>query len=70
MTTYDHTTTSLAVEFAVDRKTVRKKARALGLGIDFGGRAGFRYSDDDRRKLIDSLRPVTVAPRRKRRRAA
>lgn len=71
MTNYDYTTATLAAEFDIDRKTLRKKARALGLGIDFGGRAGFRYSDEDRRKLIDSLRPVDPSKvRRQRRRAA
>lgn len=68
--TYDHTTESLAAEFQVDRKTLRRKARALGIGIDFGGRAGFRYNDEDRRKLIDSLRPVEVKKARKPRRRA
>lgn len=70
MTTYEHTTASLAAEFDVDRKTLRKKAKALAIGIDFGGRAGFRYSDEDRRKLIDSLRPVQVTKARKPRRRA
>ena len=70
MTAYDYTTATLAAEFDIDRKTLRKKARALGLGIDFGGRAGFRYSDDDRRKLIDSLRPVAPTKARKQRRRA
>lgn len=70
MTTYEHTTTSLAAEFDVDRKTLRKKARVLGIGIDFGGRAGFRYSDEDRRKLIESLRPAAVTPKRRQRRRA
>ena len=70
MTEYSHTTESLAAEFAIDRKTLRKKARALGLGISIGGRAGFRYSDDDRRKLIESLRPVAPTKARKQRRRA
>jgi hypothetical protein len=70
VTTYAHTTASLAAEFDIDRKTLRKKARALSLGIDFGGRAGFRYSDEDRRKLIDSLRPVAPVKARKRTRRA
>lgn len=71
MTSYDYTTESLAADFQVDRKTLRRKARALGLGIDFGGRAGFRYSEDDRRKLIESLRPAPeVKKARKRTRRA
>lgn len=70
MTSYDHTTATLAAEFGVDRKTLRKRARALGLGIDFGGRKGFLYSDEDKRRLIESLRPVPVAKQRKRTRRA
>jgi hypothetical protein len=70
VTTYDHTTATLAAEFGVDRKTLRKRARALALGIDFGGRAGFRYSDEDRRRLIESLRPVVPVKTRKRTRRA
>lgn len=68
--TYEHTTASLAAEFGIDRKTLRKKAGVLGLGIDFGGRAGFRYSDDDRQRLIESLRPVPIKKARKQRRRA
>lgn len=70
MTTYDHTTATLAAEFGIDRKTLRKKARVLGIGIDFGGRAGFRYNEEDRRRLIESLRPVVVTKARKPRRRA
>lgn len=68
---YRHTTADLAIEFAISKKTVRKKAQALGLGIEVGGRAGYRYSDVDRLRLIDSMRPeAPVAPRRKRRATA
>lgn len=70
MSEYPYTTADLAAEFGVATKTLRKKAKALGIGIDLEGRAGFRYSDEDRRRLIESLRPETpVAPRRKRRAA-
>lgn len=68
MSTYRHSTADLAAELGVARKTVRKKAGALGLGIDLDGSAGFRYSDEDRRKLIESLRPpAPVAIARKKR---
>lgn len=68
MTEYRYTTTDLAAEFGIATKTLRKKAKALGIGIDLDGRAGFRYSDADRVKLIDSMRPAApVAQRRKRR---
>lgn len=70
MTEYRYTTADLAAEFGITNKTLRKRAHALGLGIDLEGRAGFRYSETDRQRLIESLRPTQVAPRRKRRSAA
>jgi len=66
---YHYTTQDLANEFQVVDKTIRKKARALGLGIDLGKKAGYRYNDDDRRKLIDSMKPAQPVAR-KRKRAA
>jgi len=70
VTEYRYTTTDLAAEFGLTTKTIRKKAAKLGLGIDLDGRAGFRYSETDRAKLIESMRPIVdVAPRRRRRSA-
>lgn len=70
-TEYCFTTADLAAEFGVTTKTLRKKATRLGLGIDLEGRAGFRYSEADRQRLIESLRPqVPTTTRTKRRRAA
>ena len=69
MTEYRYTTDALAAEFGIARKTLRKKARALGIGIDLEGRAGFRYSEADRQRLIDSMKPAAPTAR-KRRRAA
>lgn len=66
---YRYTTADLAAEFGIATKTLRKKAARLGLGIDFDGRAGFRYSEADRLALIESLRPSNPTPRRKRRAA-
>lgn len=71
MTEYPYTTADLAAELGVHKKTIRKRAQALRLGIDLEGRAGFRYSEADRQKLIDSMKPAApVAPRRKRSRVA
>ena len=70
MTEYRFTTTDLAGEFGISAKTLRKKAKKLGLGIDLEGRAGFRYSEADRAKLIDSMRPSVPTPPRRKRRAA
>lgn len=70
MTEYPYTTADFMQEFGVSRKTIRKRAAALGLGIDREGRAGFAYSEKDRQKFIDSMRPVaTPAPRKKKRAA-
>ena len=66
---YVFTTAALAAEFGVNTKTIRRKAGELRIGIDFGGSAGFRYNAEDRRRLIESLKPEAPAPR-KRRRAA
>lgn len=69
MSEYPHTTADLADELKVTRTTVRKRAKQLGIGIDLQGRAGFRYSEADRRRLIESLRPdVTPTKKRPRRR--
>lgn len=70
MTTYPHTTEALAAEFGIAAKTLRKRARSLGLGINLEGRAGYRYSEEDRRKLIESMRPELPTTPRRRRRAA
>lgn len=69
-TEYRHKTADLAAEFGITTKTLRKKAKRLGLGIDLEGRAGFRYSDADRQRLIESLRPDAPTPKRRKRRAA
>ena len=72
MTEYPYSTADVAAKMGnASTKTIRKRARALGLGIDLQGRAGYRYSEADLEKLIDSMRPVGAeVPKRRRRRAA
>ena len=70
MSEYRYTTADLAAEFGIHKDTLRKRAQALGIGIDFLGRAGYRYSEADRQKLIDSARPAAPVVKRRRRRAA
>lgn len=70
MSEYRYTTADLATEFGLSTKTIRRKAEKLNLGIDCEGRAGFRYTEADRAKLIQSMRPAApVEPRRRRRSA-
>lgn len=52
---YHYTTADMAAKFRIAKKTVRKKAVTLGLGIRVGGRIGFRYSDEDMRRLTESM---------------
>jgi hypothetical protein len=72
VTEYPFKTDDLALELDCSRKTIRRKAAILGIGIDLGGRAGFRYSNEDRRRLLESLKPDQPAPRKRKatRRAA
>ena len=70
MSEYRYSTADLAAEFGLARKTIRKKAASLGLGINLDGTAGFRYSEADRIKLIDSMRPVIMPTQRRKRRAS
>jgi Mn-dependent DtxR family transcriptional regulator len=67
---YPHTTADLAARLNISRKTVLKRVKALGIGLDFEGRAGLRFSEADYQALVDSMKPSTpVAPRRRRRAA-
>ena len=70
MNEYTYNSADLAAQFGITTKTLRKKAKALGIGIDRAGRAGFLYSEADRLKLIESMRPTVATPPRRRRRAA
>lgn len=67
---FRYTTAELAAEFGIHKNTLRKRAARLGIGIDLEGRAGYRYSEADRAKLVESLRPTAPVTPRKRRRVA
>lgn len=70
MSEYRYTTAALADELDVSVKTIRRRAAPLGIGINIAGRAGWRYSEADRQKLIDSLKPPAPVKQRRRRRVA
>lgn len=71
MTEYRYTTRDLAEKVGLKSvKAVRARAKLLGLGIDGGGRAGYRYTEADLQKLIESMRPIVVPVQRKRKRAS
>lgn len=61
------TTADLAARYRCSPRKIRKAAADLGLGVDLGGRAGYRYSEADAEALWNSLRPVQTVPQRRRR---
>ena len=70
MIEHPYTTTDLAAEFQVSVKTVLRWTKELDLGMKLGRRAGYRYSDKDRARIVERFRQdATPAPRRKRRAA-
>jgi hypothetical protein len=60
-TRYRLSTLDLATELGTTPKTLRKRAKALGVGINLNGTVGFRFSDQDRQALIDSMRLPPVS---------
>lgn len=64
------TTADLAERLRCEPRKVRKAAAALGIGVDLGGRAGYRYTEAEADALWESLRPVQAVERRRRRRSA
>ena len=64
------TTEDLASRLRCSERKVRKAAAALGIGVNLGGRAGYRYTEAEADALWDSLRPVQTVERRRRRRSA
>lgn len=70
MTEFCYSTADLAAKVGLSRKTVRARARALGLGIDRQGRAGFAYSEGDLQRLVASMKPAEPVAKRRKRRAS
>lgn len=64
------TTADLAERLRCSERKVRKAASALRIGVDLGGRAGYRYTEAEADLLWESLRPVQPVERRRRRRSA
>lgn len=64
------TTADLASRLRCSERKVRKVAAELSIGVDLGGRAGYRYTEAEADALWESLRPVQTVERRRRRRSA
>lgn len=59
------TAPEVAAELRCHRQTVVRMAKRLGVGMNIGGRAGFRFSDDDVAVMRESLRPKVTNRRRR-----
>lgn len=59
----------LAAEFGCSKRKVQDLARSLGIGANFGGAAGYRFSEADKQAILEALRPVAPVARRRRRSA-
>lgn len=67
-TKLDRNTADVAELLGCGPRKVRKLAAELGVGYGIGGKAGYRYSDDDVQKMLSALRPAPAVERRRRRR--
>jgi len=71
MTSHPYSSADLAAKVGLkSAKSARKRARLLGLGINLEGSAGYRYSESDLAKFVESMRPIVTPAPRKRKRAA
>lgn len=64
------TTAEVAERLRCSEWKVRKQSKALGIGANLGGRAGYRYTEADVDVLWDSMRPAPPVARRRKRRSA
>lgn len=68
MTTF--TAPEVAKDFRCSARKVKDVARANGIGVNLDGRAGWRFTEDDKKRLWDAMRPKKAVVVRRRRRAA
>lgn len=64
------TLTEVAGVFRCERRKIAKLARENRIGLQLGGRAGWRFTEADVRQIADLMRPKPQARRDKRKRVA
>ena len=52
------TRAAVAAEFRCSPRKVSEVARRHGIGADLGGRAGWRFTSDDKRRLWAVMKPA------------
>lgn len=58
MSTQNLTAKEVADRLRCTPRKVTKTATELGIGANLGGRAGFRFTEDEVERLRDSMRPA------------
>jgi hypothetical protein len=66
----DLTTADVADRLACSHYKVRALAQQVGVGVNLGGRAGYRFTEAEYQQLRESMRVLPVPRRRGRRRVA
>lgn len=56
------TRAEVAAEFRCSPRKVSQVARRHGIGADFGGSAGWRFTPDDKRRLWAVMKPAKPKP--------
>lgn len=64
------TTHEIAEDLRCSPRKIRKVAAAIGVGVDLGGRAGFRYTEVEKDLIWEAMRPAKPVERRRKRRAS
>lgn len=65
MTTY-MTTAEVAAERKVSTTAIRRLRKQLNVGEKWGGRAGYRFSEEDRAVIAEAMKPQAPVQRRRR----
>ena len=55
------TTKEVALRLRCSARTVTKTASKHGIGVNYGGSAGFRFTEDDVDRIRQTFAPVTAA---------
>ena len=69
MTAY-FTTAEVAAERNISPTAVRRIAKRLGIGEQWGGRAGYRFDEQARAAIAAAMKPADPVGRRRKRRSA
>lgn len=61
----DKTSAEVAAEFRCSARKVTDEATRRGIGMNLGGRAGYRFTDADVERLRKAMAPVVITEGRR-----